>query len=169
MLCTTVEEMMVSVDTLQKIEIDESLKNAVKIFIAENDSRERTHILGISDKDGKIVGILSIGDILKAMKKLMNMYSHKEMKEIGSLSAYGQKEFVSNIENQLKTGVDLKVRDLMIMRSPLLHPQDSISTAFDIMLESNLRVLPVYDKNSNVVGIIRDVDLLDCIVHFIEN
>lgn len=166
MLDTKVEKLMIPIKSLERVFINDSLKEVVKIFISKNNSKERCSILAISDKE-KFIGILTIGDILKVVKKLMKMYSHKEMKAIGSLSAYGQKEFVSNLENQMDTGVDLKAKDLMTIRSPALSPNDTTSKAFDLMLEKNLRVLPVFDNN-NVVGIIREVDLLDCIVDFIE-
>lgn len=167
MLSTKVDKVMSSVDNIRNVDIDDSLNDVVKVFITENEANERSKILSVSKGD-KIVGIITIGDILKAAKKLMKMYSAKEMKTIGSMKTYGQKEFVINLEKQMKAGTDLKVSDLITPTNSSIKMSDSVSSAFDIMLKNNLRVLAVFDENNEVVGIIRDVDLLACITDFID-
>lgn len=167
MLSTKVDKVMSSVDNIRCVNIDDSLKDVVKVFITENEAEERSKILSVS-KENKLVGIITVGDILKATKKLMKMYSAKEMKTIGSMKAYGQKEFVTNLEKQMEIGTDLKVSDLITLTDSSIKKSDSISSAFDIMLKNNLRVLAVFNENNEVVGIIRDVDLLACISDFID-
>ncbi len=169
MLYTSVKENMTSIDNFKSISIDDTIKKAVKHFIKENESKERYHIVGVYNHEDRIIAILSIGDILKAVKQLMKLYSDKEMKEIASLSSYGHNVFDKRIEKRIDKGVDLKVRDLIEGNSPLLRPKDSLSMAFDVMLESNLSVLPIVNDDKNVIGVIRNVDLLDCVVDFIDD
>ncbi len=168
MLSTKIKKVMVSIDNLKSVHIDDSLQKVVEVFSSNNVIEQRSDILLISNGN-KVIDILSVGDILKVAKGLMKIYSHKEMKRIGSLSTYGQKILVTDLERQIETGVDLKVSDLKLLRSNSLNPEDSISTAFDLMLENNLRAFPVFDTKDTVIGIVRDIDLLDCLLDFIES
>ncbi len=168
MLSTKVSEIMRSIDNMKVVHIDDCLKDIVKTFIEENTGEVVSKILAISD-GSKLIGILSVGDVLKNAKGLMKTFSKEEIRKMSSLTMYGQREKIKKIENQIVTGCDLKVSDIMCERTMKLTPEDTISLAFDYLLESNLRVLPVYNSEKKAIGIIRDVDLLECITDFINN
>lgn len=167
MLSTKVAKVMSSVENIRSVNIDDSLQEVVEVFITENEADGRSKIFSVSKED-TLVGIITIEDVLKAAKKLMRMYSAKEMKTIGSMKAYGQKEFVIDLEKQMRAGTDLKVRDLIALKNSSVMKNDTISNAFDIMLKNRLRALAVFDEDNTIVGIIRDVDLLACIADFIN-
>jgi|SRR6056297_119101 len=167
MLDTRVDKIMSSVDGMRSVDVNDSLQNIVDVFITKNEVDERSKIFTVL-KNNKIVGIITVGDILKAAKRFMKMYSAKEMKTIGSLRGYGQKEFIVNLEKQIKTGTDLKAGDLIRFTSRSLKQSASLSHAFDLMLKNNLKVVSVLDEDNAVIGIVKDVDLLACIADFIE-
>src|SRR5690554_5903824 len=54
----------------------------------------------------------------------------------------------------------LKVSDLMTVEVVTVEPQEDLSTAYDLMLDHQIRHLPVVDTSGSLVGILSDRDLI---------
>ena len=157
-----VRELMSPVKNYEIVKKSDYLEDVIDIFLEEIKNRD-SKILVVEDDD-KMIGILSVGDILRILKKLTRTYGQHEIFQSSSLINYGSDSLQKNTENDLKVGFSLKIKEIMKVNRQKISTEDLGITALEIMLENNLRVLPVYDKKEKIVGIIRDVDLLECIV-----
>ena len=54
----------------------------------------------------------------------------------------------------------MRVRDLMSRQVVATNPEDSIATLHDLMLEHDIRHVPVVDSNKSLVGLVSHRDLL---------
>ncbi len=119
----------------------------------------------VVEEDDRIIGLLSINDILRTLKHLTKSYRQHEIFQSSSLLSYGSRELVEKTERDLKVGFSLQVKALMQPNDKeKIHSEDPASDVLNVMLKRNLRVMPVYDSDGcTVVGVVRDIDLLACI------
>ena len=162
MVKVKVKDLMRPLLNYEIVKKNDYLENIIDIFIKDVKGRS-TKILAV-EEDNKIIGILSIGDILRTLKKLTRTFGQHEIFESSSLSAYGSKTLKINTEKDLEVGFSLKVKEIMMINRQKINTEDSALKALDLILENNLRILPVYNQNDEIEGIIRDVDLLESIV-----
>ncbi|MCK8825581.1 CBS domain-containing protein [Fuchsiella alkaliacetigena] len=157
-----VADLMVPIDKYKTVNYKEDFKNVVEIFI--NDSPEERHarILAVQGPENEILGILSIGDILRSLKTLTRSYGREEINKLTSPLGSYDKEFRKKREKDLNIGFSLTVEEVMIKNRGKLTTEQSSLEALNIMMVENIRALPVYE-DTKIVGVIREVDLLDCI------
>ncbi len=157
-----VKELMRPLKNYEIVRKSDYLEDIIDIFIKDVENRH-SKILAV-EEDNKIIGILSIGDILRTLKKLTRTYGQHEIFESSALTSYGSRNLKHNTEKDLEVGFSLKVKEIMKVNREKINTEDLAITALDLILENNLRILPVYNQDQEIVGIIRDVDLLECIV-----
>jgi CBS domain-containing membrane protein len=58
------------------------------------------------------------------------------------------------------TQTDLKVRDLMTPSVINVNPEDTVATAYELMLDNRFRHLVVLDRDGDLVGLLTHRDLL---------
>jgi CBS domain-containing protein len=97
--------------------------------------------------EGRIVGILSERDLLRA--------------QASSLKALSRKE-------QRAENLQIKVREAMTRNVVTVAPHTTALEAAQIMRERRIGCLPVVDENG-VVGIITESDLLDHVIHVLSD
>ena len=117
---------------------DTSLPEAHQIMTTEEIRR-----LPVVDKDGKLVGIITIGDIRSANPSSATSLSVWEM-------------------NYLLT--NLKIEKIMTRDPQTIHVDATIGEAARTMLEYRVSGLPVVDDDHQVVGIITESDIFSMVV-----
>ncbi len=159
---TRVGDLMAPIEVCEVVQKSDFLEDIIDMFLLDVENR-MTKVLAV-EEEGEILGVLSIGDILRTLKKLTRTYGQHEIFETSSLTRYGSRELQESTERDLEVGFSLKVKEIMKTSRDKIHVDDYSIDALNLILENNLRVLPVYDGEKKIIGIVRDVDLLDCIV-----
>ena len=117
---------------------DTSLPEAHQIMTTEEIRR-----LPVVDKDGKLVGIITIGDIRSA-----------EPSSATSLSVWEMNYLLTN----------LKIEKIMTHNPRTIRVDATIGEAARTMLEYRVSGLPVVDDDHQVVGIITESDIFSMVV-----
>ncbi|MEW5952264.1 MAG: CBS domain-containing protein [Bacillota bacterium] len=174
-----VEAVMVSIAEYPVIYGSDSLDKAI-IILKNNLARDKGHrSLMVFSKDEKVngeeklIGIFTVGDILRAMKKISKFYSLEEMMDIAmSFSGY-DRDARARQERILREGFSTKVGDNMRpLVDAFLQQDQDITDAIRVMLTNNVHVVPVF-SGKKAVGVLRAIDILDYIgdmlVSYTEN
>jgi len=104
--------------------------------------------LPVLDRGGKLVGILSMTDILKAVYP-----SYMSMMNLGDFTWDGM------VESLAKRAGDRKVKEVMTEKVITVRENDALMECVDHMIKNHIRRMPVLDGSGNVVGMVymRDV------------
>lgn len=106
-------------------------------------TNEEIRRLPVVDKDGRLVGIISIGDVRGA-----------EPSPATSLSIWEMNYLLSS----------LKVEKIMTKHPKTISVDATIAEAARMMLEHRVSGLPVVDSQSHVLGIITESDIFSMVV-----
>lgn len=106
-------------------------------------TNEEIRRLPVVDKDGRLVGIISIGDVRGA-----------EPSPATSLSIWEMNYLLST----------LKVEKIMTSHPKTISADATIAEAARMMLEHRVSGLPVVDSESHVMGIITESDIFSMVV-----
>lgn len=104
--------------------------------------------LPVLDMNGKLTGILSIGDILKAVYP-----SYMYLMELGSFTWDGM------VENFAKKAADRKVGELMTMTVITVKEDSTLMECIDHMLKNHVKMVPVLNKEDRVIGMLYERDV----------
>jgi CBS domain-containing protein len=110
--------------------------------------------LMVIDSDNKFVGVLSVGDVLRAA-----------MPDIGEIMDEGG-TLDQAFELFLRKGRELMYRSVapLVITNPLvLDPDDHIAKAATLMIEKNIHLLPVV-KNGRLMGTVGRADICQAVV-----
>lgn len=137
---------------------DDSIFDVAKSF-SENDISGAPVV-----KKGKVVGIISISDIVKFLS-LKLKFSESSLTNPLSLSMQMINIFqIGKNYLQLKKEIEklsrTKVKDVMSKKVVCIDPDSSLLEAANKMAENDVNRLPVIDKNGKLVGIIAREDLI---------
>ncbi|MEO2117409.1 MAG: CBS domain-containing protein [Methanocaldococcus sp.] len=139
---------------------DNDLTDVIKLF------REKK-ISGapVLNKDGKLVGIISESDIVKTLithNEDLNLIlpSPLDLIELPLKTALKIEEFKEDLKNALKT----KVKDVMTKKVVVAKPDMTINDAAKLMVENNIKRLPVVDDDGNLIGIVTRGDLIEALI-----
>lgn len=106
-------------------------------------TKEEVRRLPVVDKDGHLVGIVSIGDIRGAGPSPATSLSIWEMNYLLST---------------------LKIEKIMTPSPQTISPDATIAEAARTMLEHRISGLPVVDQEQHVIGIITESDIFSMVV-----
>jgi acetoin utilization protein AcuB len=120
------------------ITADMILPEAHKLMAAEEIRR-----LPVVDETGRLVGIVSIGDVRSA-----------EPSPATTLSVWEMNHLLSS----------LKIGTIMTRNPVTVRPEDTVGVAARTMLEHRVSGLPVVDAEHHVVGIITESDIFAMVV-----
>ena len=115
-------------------------------------------------EDGRLVGIISESDIVKTITTHneaidLILPSPLDLIELPLKTTLKIEEFKEDIEKALKT----KVRDVMTKNVITISPDETINDAAKLMIENNIKRLPVVE-NGKLVGVITRGDLIEALV-----
>ena len=113
-------------------------------------SEERVGVKGLPvlDKTGKMVGFLSIGDILKAV-----FPAYMELMNLGDFTWDGM------VEGFAKKAACKHVSEVMITQIITVPDEAPLMECVDHMLRNNVKRLPVVDRSGRVVGMLYERDV----------
>jgi len=127
-----------------------NLKEAVNLLKVGVRGDQRVGVMGLPvlDKNGKLIGMLSMTDILKAVYP-----SYMSMMNLGDFTWDGM------LESLAKQAGNKKVEMLMTREVVTVREDDSLMECVDHMVKRHVRRMPVLDKTGKVVGMLymRDI------------
>jgi CBS domain-containing protein len=131
------------------IQPTESVESAIQIM-----ETHRISGLPVTDTQGKVVGILSEGDLLVRESPLQPpLY----MTLLGSIIYF---ESPVHFHQHIKKALGMFVQDVMTAHPITIHPDALLADAAHLMLDKRVNRLPVVDEHQKLVGIITRHDLL---------
>ena len=118
----------------------------------------------VVDNNGNVIGIISESDIIKTLtthSEGINMVlpSPLDLIELPLKTTLKMEEFKEDMERALK----IKVVDIMTKDVISIPPNTSINDAAKIMVENNIKRLPIIE-NGKLVGIITRGDLIEALL-----
>ena len=142
------KDLMVSLQ--EYLNPDNTLKEAANLLRIAQRGEEKIGVkaLPVLDVSGNLIGILSIGDILKAVHP-----AYMDLMNLGRFAWDGM------VESFAKKAVDKKVEELMT-RSVITVTEDStLMECIDHMLKNNVKRVPVLNKENKIVGMLYERDV----------
>lgn len=110
--------------------------------------------LPVVDEDGKVIGIISEGDLIAREKNL------KGPAFTGILGGIIYLESPKRFEEELKKTIALKVSELMSKKVHAVDEKTSLNDIATMMIEKGINRVPVLDNNNKIIGIITRHDIL---------
>jgi predicted transcriptional regulator len=134
---------------------ENTLKEAVNILRVAKKGEEKVGLKGLPvlDKDGKLVGMLSMTDVLKAV--------HPSYMSLMNLSNF---TWDGMVESLAKSAADKKVEAVMSKEVFTVKEDDPLMECVDLMIKNNIKRLPVIDKTGKVAGMLYERDIFFAIV-----
>lgn len=129
---------------------DNTLREAVNLLRKAKRGEERVGVKGLPvlDNKGKLIGMLSMGDILKAV-----FPSYMSIMDLGEFTWDGM------VESIAKRSAGRKVGDLMAKDVIPVDEDAPLMECVDHMIKHNLNILPVISKSGRVVGMLYERDV----------
>lgn len=109
--------------------------------------------LPVVNEDGKVVGIITEGDLVYQQKKL-NIPAYLNFLDI--LVPLGREEFLED----LKKMTAFKVEDLMTKDVIMVGEKTNITEIATLMVENKINRVPVVDQEQRLLGIITRHDII---------
>ncbi len=129
---------------------ESNLKDAVNLLRTATRGEQRVGVMGLPvlDQSGRLVGMLSMTDVLRAVYP-----AYMSMMNLGDFTWDGM------LESLACHAGDKKVADFMTRKVIIVREDDSLMECVDHMLKGHVRRMPVLDKGGKVVGMIylRDI------------
>ncbi len=115
-------------------------------------------VLPVVDEQQKIQGILSTGDLINADLLPMRRGLVRAASELGHSMAEAMAHALERVQSSMLTAQDIMNRQVRT-----IGPDQSIQEAARILIETQLRNLPVADTNGILLGMVTRADLLQAI------
>ena len=132
-----------------------TLKEAVNLLRVARKGEERVGLKGLPvlDKDGKMIGMFSMTDVLKAV--------HPSYLSLMNLSNF---TWEGMVESLAKDVADKKVEEVMSKDVITVKEEDPLMECVDLMIKNNIKRLPVLDADGKVAGMLYERDIFFGIV-----
>lgn len=129
---------------------DNTLKEAGNLLRIAQRGEEKIGVkaLPVLDASGNLIGILSIGDILKAVHP-----AYMDLMNLGSFAWDGM------VETFAQKAAGKKVRDLMTPKVITVKEDATLMECVDHMLKNNVKRVPVLNKENRVTGMLYERDV----------
>jgi CBS domain-containing protein len=139
---------------------DDTLRDAVNLMKAAKRGEEKVGVKGLPvlDEAGLLVGMLSMGDILKSVHP-----TYMDLMDMGEFTWDGM------LEEAAKKIADKKVYTLMTKDVTTIKEDSPLMDAVDHMVKKNVKRLPVVDKTGKVIGMLYERDIFFAIVKVMLN
>jgi len=129
---------------------DNTLKEAANLLRTARRGEEKVGVKGLPvlDENRKLIGILSIGDILKVVYP-----EYLYLMDLGSFTWDGM------VEALARKMADRKVRDFMTKIVITIKEDSPLMECIDHMVKNNVKRVPVLDRENRVVGMLYERDI----------
>jgi len=137
-----------------------TMKEAANILRTAKRDEERCGVKGLPvlNAAGKMIGFLSMGDILKAV-----FPSYMGLMNLGDFTWDGM------VEDMAKKAGNKKVSDMMTREVISVEEDSSLMECVDHMLKHNVKRLPVIGKDGKIAGILYERDVFFAITRAMLN
>ncbi len=127
-----------------------TLKEAANILVTAKRDEERSGVKGLPvlDPEGKMIGFLSMGDILKAVEP-----SYLSVMNLGHFTWDGM------VESLAKKVSGKKVSEMMTTEVISVHEDAPLMECVDDMIKHGVKRLPVLGKDGRVKGILYEREI----------
>lgn len=129
---------------------ENTLKEAVNLLRTAKRGEEKVGVKGLPvlDEKGKLIGMLSMRDILKAVFPF-----YLSMMDLGDFTWEGM------VEDIAKRSSNRLVKDAMSKVVITVDEDASLMECVDHMIKHNIKRLPVVDRTGRVVGMLYERDV----------
>lgn len=122
----------------------------------------------VTNKDGKLIGVLSLSDIARNVKEKAKIISEK-LKMDFYLHDWESQLNQEDLENlHIETNDETLVKDIMTPMIFSVSPETPLSEMAEIMYNGRIHRLIVTEED-NVLGIVTTLDILKAIANLKEN
>jgi len=134
---------------------EDTLRDAVNLLRTATRAEEKVGVKGLPvlDESGKLVGMLSMRDILKSVHP-----TYMDLMNLGEFTWDGM------LEETAKKVAGKKVYTLMTKDVTTVKEDAPLMDAVDHLIKRNVKRLPVLDKSGKVIGMLYERDLFFAIV-----
>ncbi|HZK86278.1 MAG TPA: CBS domain-containing protein [Desulfosporosinus sp.] len=153
-----VNTLMVPVSEYPVVYDTDTLKdaiNALKNYIGENKEHRSMIVLTREGTKEKLAGILTVRDILNAIKAKNMSYDGAEAFNMSWSRFYHKSSLCISCTTKVADAIRPLVTDFV-------QSEQDVSDAIGIMMTKKINILPVFE-GEKLVGIIRAIDVLDYI------
>jgi CBS domain-containing protein len=133
------------------ISAEAGLKEAFEAIRKNLESPLQPSGLVVLDERGECAGVLTINDLMKELSMLYH----------DACDRPGQKDWADKFFNQCEIAGARKVLGIVSSRGESVHAEESFETACELILGKNMKVIPVIEGNSKIVGIITNRMVLE--------
>ncbi len=129
---------------------DATVGEAVNVLISARRGENGTGVKGLAvlDEAGKLIGILTMRDILKAV-----FPTYMSFMNLGDFAWDGM------LEEMAGKVAGKKVQDVMSKDVMTVHEEAPLMECVDHMLKGNIKRLPVVDESNRMVGMLYEKDI----------
>lgn len=128
---------------------DDTVEKCANLLVTNNLSG-----LPVIDEKGKVKGIVTEGDLIRRASRINGPASLEVLGGIFYLES--PKKFMDNIRRSMSN----IVRDIMTKDVITVSPDNTIEDATTLLVQKNIKRLPVIDKEENLVGIVSRKDVV---------
>ena len=128
---------------------DDTVEKCANLLITYNLSG-----LPVIDDDGKVKGIVTEGDLIRRAAKIDGPATLEVLGGIIYLES--PKKFMEEIKRSMAN----IARDIMTKNVISVNPDKTIEDAATLLVQKNIKRLPVIDKEGNLVGIVSRKDIM---------
>lgn len=170
----SVRDLYVSIDEYPHIAADAPIAEAFAILNSALEAHTRYRSMLVHDDDGRLQGYLTMRDLVHAVadfqhgKQTAYKYYHPFEgipEDFTALSLIWQDGFTLKIREE--TGKP--VHEVMTLVEDTVCLDDPLGKCAYLMLARNVRMLPVVEQDNRVLGVVRLVDLFQCIARAIRD
>lgn len=157
---TKVKKVMVPITEYPVVYDEDTLKDAImslKKYLDEGKEHRSLLVFSITRKvngEEELIGILTIRDILNAIKKNRKGYDNNELVSM-SMASMGW-AYLGPLGQYTNVKVGKVIRPLV---SVFIQSDENVSKAIELMMNNSVNILPVFE-GKKAMGIIRALDIL---------
>jgi len=157
---TKVKKVMVPITGYPVVYDEDTLKDAIialKKYLDEGKEHRSLLVFSKTRKvsgEEELIGILTIRDILNAIKKNRKGYDNNELVSM-SMASMGW-AYLDPVGQYTNVKVGKVIRPLVRV---FIQSEENVSKAIELMMNNNVNILPVFE-GKKAMGIIRALDIL---------
>lgn len=131
------------------VTLDDNVEKCASLLIKHNLSG-----LPVLDESGKLVGIVTEGDLIRRASRIKGPAVLEVLG--GMIYLDSPKKFM----DELKSSMGQKAKDVMTKKVVTIEPDQTIEEGATLLVEKNVKRLPVISKEGELVGIVSRRDIM---------
>jgi CBS domain-containing protein len=111
----------------------------------------------VVDEEGRLLGLLQVEELLPRPENV-------PFSDVEALQLFGEWVDEGTLQEIYRRYQSTPVEAVMLKEIPRVHPEDPLGKALQVLLTTEVRHLPVVDRENRVVGILTRSDILKLIL-----